>query len=232
MSGADDRGRRPGFVDRAWLARPVLEVAPDLLGVLVTTSSPDGRVTVRLTEVEAYDGESDPGSHAFRGRTARNAVMFGRAGHLYVYRHLGLHHCANVVTGVAGTAAAVLLRAGEVVEGVDLARSRRRAAGALRTDIDLARGPGRMAVALGLDLTDYGTDLLAPHARVRLLPGAGGAGASPVRQGPRVGVAGKGGDPEHHPWRFWLPGEPTVSAYRPGTTRRSAAASRPRGTAD
>src|SRR5690606_10628982 len=100
-------GGRP-VPDRDWLARPVLEVAPDLLGALVTTRLRDGEVTVRLTEVEAYDGEQDPGSHAFRGRTARNEVMFGPAGHLYVYRHMGLHSCANVVTGVPGRAAAVL----------------------------------------------------------------------------------------------------------------------------
>ena len=235
MSGAVDRGRDPSVLDRSWLARPVLEVAPDLLGALVSTASPDGPVTVRLTEVEAYDGETDPGSHAFRGRTARNAVMFGPAGHLYVYRHLGLHHCANVVTGV-DAAAAVLLRAAEVVEGADLARARRRTAGVLRADVDLARGPGRLAVALGLDLADYGADVLDPGGRVRLLLGATGPvleeGAALVGQGARVGVAGQGGDAGRHPWRFWLPGDPTVSAYRPGTTRPPAAPGRARGTAD
>ena len=114
-------GRVPA---RVWYARSVLDVAPDLLGAHLTVRSDEGDVTVRLTEVEAYAGEADPGSHAFRGRTARNAVMFGEPGRLYVYRHLGLHHCVNVVTGHAGTAAAVLLRAGEVVAGGDLARVR------------------------------------------------------------------------------------------------------------
>ena len=202
---------------RDWLARPVLEAAPLLLDALVTTELPDGVVTVRLTEVEAYDGESDPGSHAFRGRTARNAVMYGPAGHLYVYRHMGLHVCANVVTGVDGRAAAVLLRAGEVVAGVDLARERRRRRGVVRTDVDLARGPARLADALGVDLTMNGTDALAGGSPIRLVPGEP---AAPPRTGPRVGVAGPGGDASAYPWRFWLPEEPTVSAYRPAQRRR------------
>jgi DNA-3-methyladenine glycosylase len=204
--------------DPTWLAGPVLEVAPRLLGAHLTTVLPDGVVTVRLTEVEAYDGANDPGSHAYRGRTARNAVMFGSAGYLYVYRHLGLHVCANVVTGADGSASAVLLRAGEVVEGADLARERRRRRGVVRTDVDLARGPARLADALGIDLGMYGVDLLGEAGLVRLTPPAG---ATPCVTGPRVGVSGAGGDAVVHPWRFWIPGDPTVSAYR-------AAARRPR----
>ena len=234
------QGRRPDAPNepRAILAGPVLDVAPALLGSLVTTVRPAGVVTVRITEVEAYDGANDPGSHAFRGRTARNAVMFGPAGHLYVYRHLGLHTCANVVTGDDGAAAAVLLRAGEVVAGRDLARSRRLAHGVVRADVDLARGPARLAVALGLDLDVYGADVLAEEGPVRLaLSTAPGA----YRAGPRVGVAGPGGDADTFPWRFWLPGEATVSTYRPGAPRRGrtatdaakpdGAATAPRGTA-
>jgi len=144
---------------RRWYQRPVLEVAPDLLGALVTTRSADGITTVRITEVEAYAGADDPASHAYRGRNARNGVMFGEPGRLYVYRHLGLHHCLNVVCESTGTAAAVLLRAGEVVEGIKLARARRLANGALSSDTDLARGPARLAVALGLDLADNGEDV-------------------------------------------------------------------------
>lgn len=198
--------------DDSWLRGPVVDVAPRLLGALVSTHLPDGVVTVRLTEVEAYDGESDPGSHAFRGRTGRNAVMFGPAGHLYVYRHMGLHHCANVVTGVEGRASAVLLRAGRVVEGADLAAERRRRRGVVRSSVDLARGPARLADCLGLDLSTLGADLLDPHGPVRLeradAPGE-------VSTGPRVGVSGAGGDPVAFPWRFWVTGDPTVSAYRP-----------------
>lgn len=204
--------------DRAWLAGPVLDVAPRLLGALLTTHLPDGVVTVRLTEVEAYDGANDPGSHAFRGRSARNAVMFGPAGFLYVYRHLGLHVCANVVTGTAGTASAVLLRAGEVLGGADVARERRLRRGVVRADVDLARGPARLADALGITLDLYGADLLDPDGPLRLAPRVPAPQA--VATGPRVGVSGVGGDGAVHPWRFWLPGEPTVSAYRAAVARR------------
>lgn len=203
---------------RAWLAGPVLEVAPRLLGALVTTTLPDGAVTVRLTELEAYDGEGDPGSHAFGGRTARNAVMFGPAGYLYVYRHLGLHICANVVTGVQGRASAVLLRAGEVVEGAEIARERRLRRGVVRTDVDLARGPARLADTLGITLEHYGTDVVAGAGPVRLTPPS--VAPSGWASGPRVGVSGVGGDAARYPWRFWLPDEPTVSAYRAAVPRR------------
>lgn len=204
---------------RALLAGPVLEVAPWLLGATVTTRLDDGVVSVRLTEVEAYDGEDDPGSHAYRGRTARNDVMFGVAGRLYVYRHMGLHTCANVVTGVEGRASAVLLRAGEVVAGADLARERRRRRGVARTDVDLARGPARLADALGLTPEHYGAELLDGGEVSLELPDAP---PTAVETGPRVGVSGAGGDASAFPWRFWLPGEPTVSAYRPAQPRRRA----------
>ncbi|HEY3436948.1 MAG TPA: DNA-3-methyladenine glycosylase [Actinotalea sp.] len=229
----------PAASSRDVLARRVLDVAPALLGCHVTTVLDGGTVTARITEVEAYDGAADPGSHAFRGRTPRNAVMFGPPGHLYVYRHLGLHFCANVVTGAEGSASAVLLRAGEIVEGRELARARRLERGVVRTDADLARGPARLAAALGLDLTVAGADLLAATSTVRLvLPPT-----IPVRYatGPRVGVAGLGGDADRFPWRFWLVGEETVSAYRRaaaprvrerrGTSRSDAAPPDPRGTA-
>lgn len=215
------------MTDRQWLAGPVVAMAPRLLGAHLTTVLPDGVVTVRLTEVEAYDGANDPGSHAYRGRTARNAVMFGPAGCLYVYRHLGLHVCANVVTGTPGTASAVLLRAGEVIDGVDLARERRLRRGVARTDVDLARGPARLADALGITLDLYGADVLDGTGPVRLTtsPRARGEAPQGVQSGPRVGVSGVGGDADAHPWRFWLPGEPTVSAYRPASPRRRPPAS-------
>lgn len=203
--------------DSDWLADSVLDVAPRLLGSTLTTFLPDGAVTVRITEVEAYDGARDPGSHAYRGRSPRNAVMFGPPGHLYVYRHLGLHVCANVVTGQDGLASAVLLRAGEVIEGTDLARARRLRRGVVRAAVDLARGPARLADALGITLDLYGCDLLAAGP-VCLRPPA--ARATTWHTGPRVGVSGIGGDAVVHPWRFWLPDEPTVSAYRPAAPRR------------
>jgi DNA-3-methyladenine glycosylase len=217
---------------RDWYLRPVLDVARDLLGATLTTRTPDGVVSLRLTEVEAYGGATDPGSHAYRGRTRRNATMFGEPGRLYVYRHLGLHHCVNVVCGPEGEASAVLLRAGEVVDGADLARSRRLASGVVRADRDLARGPARLAVALGLDLSADGADVTAPEGDVVLTrppvepveyPAAPLAEPvetpATIRTGPRVGVSGDGGRADLFPWRLWLDGEPTVSDYRRAPVR-------------
>ncbi len=194
------------------LAGDVLDVAPALLGARLTHAG----VTVRLTEVEAYAGSSDPGSHAFRGRTPRTEVMFGPAGRLYVYFTYGMHFCANVVTGPEGVASAVLLRGGEVVDGHELAAARR--AGV--RERDWARGPARLATTLALGREQNGLDLLDPATDGRLeLPGEPAA-ASAVRTGPRVGVSGAGGDGEVFPWRFWLADEPTVSVYRPAVRRR------------
>lgn len=200
------------------LALPALDVARDLLGMHLVSSSPDGDVVLRITEVEAYQGADDPGSHAFRGPSARNRVMFGPAGHLYTYRHLGLHTCANVVCGPDSVAAAVLLRAGELVSGTELARARRTAVGVVANDRDLARGPARLSVALGVTMDLYGIDLLDPHGPLRLEPGAE-VPAARVSAGPRVGVSGEGGDGALFPWRLWLTGDPTVSVYRQATPR-------------
>lgn len=209
-----------GVPDRVWFTREVQVVARDLLGALLTRRTPEGAVTVRITEVEAYAGPADPGSHAYRGETARNRTMFGEPGRVYVYRHLGLHHCMNVVCSPPGDASAVLLRAGEVVEGAGLARERRAAAGVTRSDVDLARGPARLTVALGIDRTDDGADVTDPRGELVLrVPGHDGAGGEVVT-GPRVGVSGEGGRADLFPWRFWLAGEPTVSAYRAAEPRR------------
>ena len=191
---------------RALLERPVLEVAPLLLGAVLR----HGDVACRLTEVEAYDGFHDPGSHAYRGRTPRNAVMFGPAGHLYVYFTYGMHWCANVVCGVEGVASAVLLRAGEIVEGHETARARRTAA---RTDRDLARGPARLCQALAIGRDQNGHDLTS----VPLTLEPASAPPRAVRTGPRVGLR----DAADRPWRFYLPDEPTVSTYRPASRLRS-----------
>ena len=171
-------------------------------------------MTVRLTEVEAYSGQGvDPGSHAHRGRTTRNAVMFGPAGHLYTYFTYGMHTCANVVCLPEGLAAGVLLRGGQVVAGQDLATDRRQGAPAR----DLARGPARLATALGITLADGGADLLDPAGAfvLELSPVPPG----PIGSGPRTGVSGPGGDPETYPWRFFLEGDPTVSPYRAAVPR-------------
>ena len=187
---------------------PVAEVAPLLLGGVLRANG----VAVRLTEVEAYAGEADPGSHAFRGRTPRTEVMFGPAGFSYVYFTYGMHWCMNVVTGPDGVASAVLLRAGEVVDGIDLARSRRPRS----KDRDLARGPARLTMALAVD-GEYGGMNLFDQRSPLTLRLADPPDPATVRSGPRVGVGGAGAET---PWRFWLDGEPTVSVYRPAAQRR------------
>ncbi len=193
--------------DRTVLARPSVEVAPLLLGARL-----HGRgVTVRITEVEAYLGEVDPGSHAFRGETRRNSIMFGDPGHLYTYFTYGMHVCANVVCSPAGMATAVLFRAGEVVDGVELARQRRESS---KTDADLARGPARLVVALGITLADNGVDLEAGDITLELA-----GDSADYRQGPRTGVSGAGGTAEY-PWRFWIPDDTTVSPYKASTPKK------------
>lgn len=204
----------------ALLAADPLDVAPRLLGSVL-----HGRgVAVRITEVEAYRGADDPGSHAFRGETPRTRPMFQGAGHVYAYFTYGMHTCVNLVCGEPGTASGLLIRAGEVVEGEDLALERRRASSARAIPHrDLARGPARLAQALGVVLADSGS-LLAPADRsdldrLRLDPHPPLAAAA-IATGPRVGVAGPGGDAEAHPWRFWIAGDPTVSVYRAAVARR------------
>lgn len=194
----------PTTLERSFFDRPVLEVAPDLLGVVLRH---DG-VAVRLTEVEAYDGSNDPGSHAYRGRTPRNGTMFGPPGHLYVYFSYGIHWCANVVCGPEGTASAVLLRAGEVVEGGRLAQRRR---GQRVAERDLARGPARLTQALGLDRAYDGADLF--DGAIRLTRGDR---PETTRTGPRVGLR----EAADRPWRFWVEGDRHVSDYRPAADRR------------
>jgi DNA-3-methyladenine glycosylase len=195
-----------GVPNRDFFAASALDVAPRLLGARLTHETAHGAVTLRITEVEAYVGDGvDPGSHAFRGQTRRNAAMYGPPGHLYAYFTYGMHVCANVVCSPAGEASAVLLRAGEVVEGVEIARERRGLAVAER---DLARGPARLVVALGIGLGDDGADLLDAPFSLRLPEVQG-----PSATGPRTGVSGAGGS-DGFPWRFWVPGDPTVSPYR------------------
>ena len=202
-------------VERAALQRSALTVAPLLLGAVLTSELDGRRVSVRLTEVEAYQGSEDPASHAFRGRTPRTAVMFGPAGHLYCYFTYGMHWCANIVCEVDGRASAVLLRAGAVIDGLDTARARRPAARSVR---DLARGPARLAQCLGLGAQANGVDLLDPCAPVRLesMRSRRPRGA---QAGPRVGIAVA----TERPWRFWLDGEPSVSTFKAGRRGRAAA---------
>jgi len=200
---------------REVLSRRSSVLAPRMLGAVITSEIGGASVTIRITEVEAYEGADDPASHAFRGPTPRTAVMFGQSGALYCYFSYGMHWCANVVCGPAGTASALLLRAGEVITGAETAFARRPAA---RTQAELARGPARLAACLGLNGDANGVDLLSETASVRLMSVAS---RRPPRMvsGPRVGIS-RG---TQRPWRFWLEGEATVSPYRAGVRSRPAA---------
>lgn len=197
---------------RTELAIDPLDAARLLLGCVLTSDIDGERVSVRLVEVEAYRGTDDPAAHTYRGRTDRNAVMFGPAGHLYVYFVYGMHFCANVVSMTDGVPGAVLLRAGEVVEGVPTARERRPGS---RSDAELAKGPARLTTILGLDRGHNGLDLTDADSPVRLYAGDPVPDES-VRTGPRVGVA----TAMEVPWRWWVAGSPAVSTYRRGGKRR------------
>jgi DNA-3-methyladenine glycosylase len=193
-------------------------VAPALLGCVLEHETDDGLVAVVLSEVEAYAGSVDPASHSFRGMTGRNAVMFGPPGHAYVYFTYGMHFCANVVCSPPGVATGILLRAGRVVVGEELARQRRGFDGG-KSPRDLARGPARLCQAMAINRSQDGEDLLDPSARLRLRAAAGDERvAEPVQieAGPRVGVS----QAADIPWRFWIAGDPTVSVYRRAVPRR------------
>ncbi|MPQ98979.1 DNA-3-methyladenine glycosylase [Modestobacter sp. I12A-02628] len=212
MHPLDDRPGPGPLLTPGDLLGPADVVAPTLLGCWVVTDRHEGTVAVRLTEVEAYSGGgADPASHSHRGRTPRTEVMFGPPGRLYVYFSYGVHWCANVVVGPDGEGAAVLLRAGEVVAGEEVARSRRPASSSVR---DLARGPARLTSALAIGPDDRGVDLLDPAGAVRLHRGRP---VTSVTAGPRVGISRA----VDLPWRFTETGAATVSAFRPGTRSRA-----------
>jgi len=200
-TGAAQAAAATRIADRAWFNRPATNVAADLLGCTLVHDAPEGRVAGRVVEVEAYQGPEDLAAHSARGRTPRNAVMFGAPGHLYVYLIYGLHHCANVVCGPDDKPEAVLLRAAAIVEGHALAASRRGRVPAPR----LASGPGNLGAAFGLDRSLNGADLLAGPVWIE-------PGPPPARiaRGPRVGVdyAGRWAA---EPLRFLDPDDPHVS---------------------
>ena len=186
-------------IPRDFFARHAVEVAPDLLGCVLEHQTADGLVAVELTEVEAYAGRSDPASHAYRGKTRRNAVMFGPPGHAYVYFTYGMHFCVNMVClGAEGSASAVLLRAGAVIAGEDLARARRTRGAASVASRDLARGPARLCQALDIDRSLDGADVCAADSPLQVRAGAG----NPARSGT---VLGPGDDP---------PGTPRKNRHR------------------
>lgn len=201
-------------VDLSLFHRSPVELAPRLLGLVVVHDD----VALRITETEAYHGSVDPGSHAYRGRTERNSALFGPPGTVYAYINYGIHRALNLVCGEDGEAAGVLVRSGEIIAGHETARRRRGGDTREIADRMLARGPGNLAKALGIDLHLGGTPVVGPEAQVRVMRPVGHVeGGHEV--GPRVGVSGVGGTHEY-PWRFWVPGDPTVSAYRPGGVRR------------
>jgi DNA-3-methyladenine glycosylase len=185
----------------AFFDRPPLDLARDLLGAVVVR----GDVAVRLTEVEAYDGPDDPASHAWRGRTRRNAAMFGPPGHAYVYFTYGMHWCLNVVAGPGARPSAVLLRAGEVIAGVTAVRERRPG----RSDHELARGPACLARALAVTGELYGADLTVWPGPIAILPGRPWA-EDRIGRGPRIGV----GAAADRPWRLWVLDAASVSGPR------------------
>ena len=194
------------------LAVEPVDAARLLLGCVLESTTPEGVVGVRIVEVEAYRGYDDPASHCHRGKTPRNEVMFGPAGHLYVYFVYGMHFCCNVVSLTDGEPGAVLIRAGEVVKGSELAHIRRPSA---RGQAELAKGPARLTGVLGLDRSHNGVDLTSPEASVRLYAGDP-VSDSEVVSGPRVGITVA----MEVPWRFWIADSPAVSTFRKGAKRR------------
>jgi DNA-3-methyladenine glycosylase len=206
------------LIPREFFARPSVQVAPDLLGCVLEHQTAAGLVAVELSEVEAYDGENDPASHAYHGKTRRNAVMFGPPGHAYVYFTYGMYFCVNLVCLGDSSASAVLLRAGVITEGEDLARTRRTRGMALVAFRDLARGPARLCQALDIDRSQDGADVCVADSplRVRWPDARTTDRSAEIKSGPRVGIAAAA----EVPWRFWLDGEPSVSPYRAYVPRR------------
>jgi DNA-3-methyladenine glycosylase len=206
MTAAPDRGGRARAfgpaVARSFYGPDPREVAPQLLNKLLVRGERAGRIV----EVEAYCGGEDPGSHAYRGRTQRNATMFGRPGLLYVYFTYGMHWCANAVCGGEGVGTAVLLRALAPVAGVEEMRAARARA---RRDRDLCSGPAKLCQALGLDRAYDGADLVTGDRGVLVVDDGMAPPVAPAN-GVRVGLSAGA----EHPWRWWVGGDPNLS--RPG----------------
>ena len=193
------------MLTREFFARNTVEVARDLLGCRIERQINGELVLATVVEVEAYLGESDPASHAFRGPTPRSSVMFGPAGHLYVYLSYGVHRCVNVVTDCDGVAGAVLLRGAQLLRGTEVVRALR---GKDVAATGLLRGPGNLGKGLGMQLTDTGLDVCDANSAFRFLPGD--AGNIAIEHGPRVGIS----KAVEAPLRFWH--EPRAIIYQKG----------------
>ncbi len=192
----------PGL-PRSFYARPAVIVAPQLLGKVLARETSDGLVRGRIVEVEAYTGESDPGSHAYRGPTPRNRVMFGPPGHVYVYISYGTHFCMNVVTDTTGVAGAVLLRALEPLSGIEIMEANR----GHRRQVDLCNGPGKLCQAFGITLAENGEDLEGDRMWIE----DDGFMAETVTTSTRIGLSSG----RELPLRFFLPGNAHVSRGKP-----------------
>jgi DNA-3-methyladenine glycosylase len=183
-------------LDRSWLEHDTIEVAKRLIGCHLVRRTPQGDIRIQLTETEAYKGPDDPASHAFRGRTPRNILMFGEVGRLYVYFIYGMHYCLNIVAHEPGDVGAVLLRGGRAVEGIEIIRANRPGV----PDRNLLNGPGKLVHALGMNGSYNGYDLFQ-HENQEVMLKLDGAKDS-ILQTPRIGIS-KGTD---LPWRFILAG--------------------------
>ncbi len=216
MSRSEGRlmGRAMKVLPRSFYRRPVLEVAPEMLGKVLWRRTPAGVLAGRIVEVEAYDGANDPASHAFRGQTPRTQVMFGPGGHLYVYFTYGMHWCCNAVCGTKGEASAVLVRALSPMRGVETMRrlrsltrrSRKKRSGRPLADRLLCSGPARLCQALEIDGEANGADLVRMNQGIAIKDDGTPPPRSPA-VGPRVGIS----KAEDYPWRFWIDGDPNVS---------------------
>ena len=198
---------RSAPIERAFFASDPVEVAPRVLNLLLVANG----VVGRIVEVEAYAGERDAASHAYRGRTPRNATMFGPPGHLYVYFTYGMHFCSNIVCEKEGVAGAVLLRALAPVSGIEVMRSRRPRA---RRDRELCAGPARLCQALAFDRGTDGADLVAGSEGVQIVSDGTPPPTKPLVT-TRIGLSERNGTAVEFPWRFVVPGDENVSRPAP-----------------
>jgi DNA-3-methyladenine glycosylase len=194
---------------RSFYLQPTLKVARELLGLFLVRKIGRKSLIGRIVEVEAYLGSKDPASHAYRGRTKRNEVMFWKGGHLYVYFTYGIHYCCNIVTEEKGTGHAVLLRAVEPMEGIEsMKRNRRLTKQENRTKL-LCSGPARLCQAFAIGDQENGTDLCGD--RIWIAREIRSTRPKRVSRSTRVGIS----NGKHHKWRYFLKDSPYISPGKP-----------------